>query len=220
MNNTISAQVQNEGKLVLFDASKATNVSLSATNGATFKLDGGLLKISTVGNNEYPSVRIEGEWNISDFNQIEIELVNFSQSSLPVMVRLENANADPDNERGILLDRVSIAGGAAKSLTFPIPPKPPYPDVKEKLFGMRYTPYKLSGLVEDLDKNKVKAITVYLRKPKNDWEWAVKSVSATKGEPEKLVSWMNLPAEKFFPFIDKYGQFIHKDWPEIGRAHV
>jgi len=213
MNNTISAQVQNEGKLVLFDASKATNVSLSATNGATFKLDGGLLKITTVGNNEYPSVRIEGEWNISDFNQIEIELVNFSQSSLPVMVRLENANADPDNERGILLDRVSIAGGAAKSLTFPIPPKPPYPDVKEKLFGMRYTPYKLSGLVEDLDKSKVKAITVYLRKPKNDWEWAVKSVSATKGEPEKLVSWMNLPAEKFFPFIDKYGQFIHKDWP-------
>jgi len=213
MNNIISAQVQDKSRLVMFDASKANASAISASNGATCTLKEGVLQVRMLGNNEYPSIHVNGNWNISEYNQIEVEVVNYGAATLPVMVRLEGASADPDNERGILLDRVNIPAGATKKLTFPIPPKPPYPDVKQKLFGMRYTPYKLSGLVEDIDKSEVRGITLYLRKPKNDWNWAVKRVSATKGDTEALISWMNLPADKFFPFIDKYGQFIHKEWP-------
>lgn len=27
-------------------------------------------------------------------------------------------------------------------------------------------------------------------------------------------AWTKLSAEEFFPFIDRYGQFLHKDWPD------
>ncbi len=52
MCNILFAQAQNSPKLVLFDASQSIYGPVSATNGASFKLNDGLLKI-ILSKNEY-----------------------------------------------------------------------------------------------------------------------------------------------------------------------
>src|SRR5205823_5767914 len=65
---------------------------------------------------------------------------------------------------------------------------------------------------EDLDPAKIIQILVFIDQPKEDH---VVEIAALRGQGE-------LPpvpkVEGFFPFIDEFGQYRHKDWPGKVRA--
>lgn len=200
--------------VVLFDAQTTPLRKVSSQDGGIFEKKDSILGIGTQGNDQYPGVLIRGEWDLSKYNQLIIELVNYNQKvDLPITIRLENPNSDPGKGKGVLIDRLSIPAGSTKKFVVSIPPKLPYPEIGEKLFGMRNTPYKLSGLVSSLNPEQVTGLAVYISKPKLDWQWGIKKITAKAASPKKLPEWMQLPSDKFFPFIDVYGQFIHKEWP-------
>jgi len=209
------AQNQKVSEIVLFDAATTPAKSLSALYGASIDKKDNIICIENKGNNLYPGVSVKGSWNIGKSNQIMVELQNFDdKGDVTITVRLENPGADPDKGKGVVVSRLNVPAGGLKELTISIPSKPPYPDVESKLTGMRYTPYKLSPLTSTLDSTgNISRIVVFINRAKQDWKWGIKKVVAKVGPDEKMPSWMYLPSEKFFPFIDIYGQFIHKDWP-------
>jgi hypothetical protein len=75
-----------------------------------------------------------------------------------------------------------------------------------KLFGMRSYPGNRSDDADALDSSKVSQIVLYGSEPEEDCQFEVSRIFAS-GQALKLPS-----ADKFFPFIDGYGQFIHKEW--------
>ncbi|MBM3858727.1 MAG: beta-agarase [Verrucomicrobia bacterium] len=206
-------------EIVLFDAAMTPVSVVASQAGGKFALRDGLLEIETKGNTGYPGVLIKGQWDLSKCNQLTLELANLDRKGeLPLTVRLDNPDANPGKSEGVFIDRVAIRGKQPASYTVALPPSLPYArEINSKLTGMRRGPFVTTGVVSDLDASKVVGVAVYIKEPKLDWRWAVKRIVAHTGPLPEAPAWMRLPPEKFFPFIDVYGQFKHKDWP--GKTH-
>jgi hypothetical protein len=207
------------GEIVLFDAASTPLSAVSPQSGGAFALKDGVLEIETQGNTGYPGVLIKGEWDLSACSRVTLDLVHRDgKGELPLTVRLDNPGADPGQSRGVFVDRVKLPrkGGHACDVALP-PELPSGREITGKLFGMRTPPFLSSGVVADLDAAKVVGVAVYIKEPKLDWKWGVKRIVAHTGETAAVPEWMKLPADRFFPFIDVYGQFKYKEWP--GKVH-
>lgn len=206
-------------EIVLFDAATTPAASVVSQSGGKFELKDGVLAIATKGNTGYPGVLIKGTWNLSHYSRLTLELLSRdSKGGLPITVRLDNPDANPGKSQGVFVDRVQILGKSPKSYQVALPPLLPYArQINSKLTGMRSGPLTTTGVVADLDASKVVGLAIYIKEPKLDWLWGVKRIVAHTGPMPEVPEWMQLPPEKFFPFIDVYGQFKHKDWP--GKIH-
>ncbi|MFA5193386.1 MAG: beta-agarase [Verrucomicrobiia bacterium] len=205
-------------EIVLFDVATTPLKGVASQAGAKFELRDGLLQIRTKGETGFPGIRVKGTWDLSKCNQLTLELaLPDRKGELPITVRLDNANAGRQSQN-MFVDRLKIRGKKAASYTMALPPPLPYgQEINSKLSGMKRGPFATTGVVADLDASKVVSVAVYIKEPKLDWVWGVKRIVAHTGPTPKVPEWMLLPPDKFFPFIDTYGQFKHKDWP--GKTH-
>lgn len=218
-----------QDQVVIFSPAETPLTSIVSANGGTFEKNDTALFVRTTGSPEYPGIRINGSWDFSGCGTIKIGIENGDgKGALPLRISLENPNADIKRwEDGIYVCKITVPAGVSEEFTFKIPPKIPYPEVVGKLRGIRYTPY--SGVAYTpyfrapagnktyprsfLDPSDVVAISVCSALPNTEREWSVKHILADGGKPGLLQPWMNMPPAKFFPFIDVYGQFKHKEWP-------
>lgn len=207
--------VAGAGEMVLFDAATTPLSAVVSQNQGVFTCQDGLLEIETRGGTGFPGVLIRGEWDLSACNRLTLELANRDRKGeLPLTVRLDNADADAGKSLGVFVDRVKVSGREAKGYDVALPPwLPNAREITSKLTGMRRGPFTTTGVVADLDASKVVGVAVYLKEPKLDWVWGVKRIVAHTGPAPDVPEWMRMPAEKFFPFIDEYGQFKYKEWP-------
>ncbi len=206
-------------EIVLFDAVSTPVAAVQGQSGAKFVAKDGLLEVETKGETGYPGVLIKGSWDLSKCNRVTFELANRdNKGELPLTVRLDNVDADAGKSLGVFIDRIKIKGRVPNEYTVPLPPALPHGrEITSKLAGMRKGPLDTTGVAADLDSSKVVGVAVYIKEPKLDWKWGVKRIVAHTGPMPEVPAWMKLPADKFFPFIDKYGQFKYKDWP--GKIH-
>ena len=206
-------------EIVLFDAATTPVAAVASQSGGKFELRDGLLEIETKGETGYPGIRIKGTWDLSSCNRLTLELANRDRKGeLPLTVRLDNPDADAGKSQGVFVDRVKIRGKKPVSYTVALPPSLPHArEINSKLSGMKRGPFATTGVAADLDASKVVGVAVYIKEPKLDWLWGVKRIVAHTGPLPDVPAWMRLPPEKFFPFIDVYGQFKHKEWP--GKTH-
>ena len=176
-------------------------------------------KSETKGGTGSPGIRVAGAWDLSRCNRLTLELANRDRKGeLPLTVRLDNPDADSGRSQGVFLDRVKICGKTPASYTVMLPPPLPHArEINGKLSGMRRGPLATTGVAADLDASRVVGVAVYIQEPLLDWRWGVKRIVAISGPAPEVPAWMRLPAEEFFPFIDVYGQFKHKEWP--GKVH-
>lgn len=80
------------------------------------------------------------------------------------------------------------------------------------LFGMRTLPW-MERLEEPADLHKIKSISISVENSPIDTEYKINSLNIS-GQ----YSAMKFP-KPFFPFIDQFGQYIHKNWPgKIGNV--
>lgn len=209
------------GEIVLFDAASSPVSVISSQSGGVFALKDGVLEIETKGNTGYPGVVIKGNWDLSACNRLTLELVHRdTKGELPLTLRLDNPGADPGKSRGVFVDRVTMPRKGTHALDMALPPNlPSLKAIQRKLIGMRTGPFmKTIGVVADLDAAHVVHVAVYIKQPKLDWKWGLKRIVAHTGDAVvDLPEWMKLPADRFFPFIDIYGQFKYREWP--GKIH-
>ena len=219
MGALLTAGMSSADEIVLFDAAATPMTAVVSQSGGKLEVKADVLQIATKGESGYPGVLIRGAWDLSKCNRLTVELVNRdSKGELPVTVRLDNPDANPGKSEGVFIDRVKIVGKNPAAYTIALPPHLPYArEINSKLFGLRNGPLMTTGIVSDLDAAKVVGVAVYINEPKLDWLWGVKRVVAHTGPLPEVPEWMRLPPDKFFPFIDVYGQFKYKEWP--GKVH-
>ena len=222
------------GEVVLFDAATATARDVRGQDGATFSLTNGLLTVTTRPSDKYPGVAIRGDWDLSACGEIEVEFVNggiWGQYT----VRLLNAGGSPAG-KGCYIGKLPIKGEKHKicSQIFP-PPLPHWSETLAKLTRVRtwalpylvWMPLPEEGSavwsagkggvrVATLDPKTVKEVAVYINTPKLPHVWSVKRIVA-KGAPrtaENVPAFARMTPAEFFPCIDEYGQFRHREWPD------
>lgn len=207
------------GDIVLFDAATTPSASVRSQSQGQFALRDGLLEVETKGGTGFPGVVIAGSWDLSGCNRLTVELVNRdAKGVVPLTVRLDNPDADPGKSQGVFIDRVKVSGKQPVACAVPLPPRLPHGrEINAKLSGMKRSPLATAGEAADLDPANVVAVAVYLKEPKLDWRWGVKRIVAHPGPLPEVAPWMRMTPAEFFPFIDEYGQFKHKEWP--GKTH-
>ena len=224
-------------EVVLFDAATASPASFKSYNGGRLELKDGVLEIAANGKSGFPGVYIKGKWDLSKCNCLTLEMMDGdTKGSLPVVVRLDNPDAKPGWGQSVFRDRVHIDSKSPTVYSLTLPSAAPNVwEIHQRLMhdGLvgvgrskrkGLVPIMTSlmdlGEINDIDLKNVIGVALYLERPKLDRQWKVKRIVADM-DPNLSVEvpdWLNMSPDEFFPFIDEYGQLIHKDWP--GKIHT
>ena len=131
----------------------------------------------------------------------------------PVAVHLRVDGPGGNGAKNSITSQVALKPGETRTLTVPLRCKLPVA-LAEKLFGMRG--YPGGDAKEDgLDVSKITQLIVFLHHPKADHKFQLSDIRVTGSHQQG--NWVTMTADEFFPMIDGFGQFIHKDWP--GKIH-
>jgi len=195
-------------RLVLLDFEGDFDVRKVETNNAEAVLSDGTLRIKT-GKKHLSSITLkapQGHWNLSQFLYVALDVHNPGINEVMVSCRIDknkwvdgSVAVPPEESRTlkVLLKRNSPAGSVAKHL-----------------YGMNGLPGGYVWIWEPIDIGKISRLFISIPEAKAGQIIEIDNIRAT--------GLYNPPSEKelkssFFPFIDTFGQHIHKDWP--GKTH-
>jgi hypothetical protein len=149
--------------------------------------------------------------NLSAYGAILVGLKNSGTNRVTVYCRVDNPGAD--GVRHCVTGSVQLEPGADGSLRVPMP-RTAEDRLGGKLFGMRGYPVRAGG-DGAFDPARVNQILLFVSEPRADHQFDFGPVRATGTytPPTAAVT----DADPFFPFIDTFGQYRHRDWP--GKVH-
>lgn len=181
-------------------------------NGATVSNSGTknapALKVTTFAKSWWPGVNISapgGAWNLSDYEFIAIDIHNVDNHDIDVFVRVDNPGAD--GHKNCMTERIGTQPDQRVTMSIPIK-RINKTDIK--LFAMQGYPQGLYAK-GGIDPANIIALTFFTGNTPVDNNFEISNIRAFgKYKPSK---WEKMSKEEFFPFIDKFGQFMHKDWP-------
>jgi hypothetical protein len=191
-----------------FAAVKGTDVKVSESKGP----GGSALRLETGRKEPWPGINLpapKGHWDLSEYKFLAIEVKNVGGNNVEVCCRVDNPGAD--GTKNCVTGSVQVAPGKAETLIIELPRKPG--KAKLGLFGMRG--YPGGGADRSIDPTNVVNLVIFVPNPTEDHVFEIDNIR-TQGKYEPQPSVMDDP-NKFFPFIDEFGQYIHKDWP--GKTH-
>jgi hypothetical protein len=206
------------GDRLLFDfeqESGFTNIKVEDANVSVVKWPtGAALRIATGHKHSWPGVTLQardGAWDLSRFSHVTLAVRNVGTDKITLSCRVDSPCAD--GTKNCVTDSVTLAPGQTNTLRVAL--KRTYEDkLGGKLFGMRGYPVAAGGSGA-VDAARITRLLVFVTKPANDHVIEVGDIRAVGAytAPTAFVT----DAEPFFPFIDTFGQYKHKDW--AGKTH-
>ena len=178
------------------------------------------LRVDTDSSHPWPGIEIRppaGQWDLSRFAYMDVDLNNPTEAEVPVSIRVDDPAGD-----GVLHScngRITLKPKSAGSVRVHLcGGKPDW--IKVSLTGMNGYPW---GVVHSwdkpgagmIDRAHVTKVIVFVGHPKVEHTFEVVAMRAGGSyvPPTPLLA----DPDKFFPFIDTFGQYMHRDWP--GKTH-
>ena len=168
---------------------------------------------------------LRGPWNLTGYNRLRFTITNLDpEEHLSLMVDLCNETQEklPWRSWNSILygktdDRFHVRPLETKTITVNFPRPVQHPEIDRQFTTMLNTPYSRNHYIYSVDYSDIYQVEIRQRFNKVGTKWEISDVQFLKGEFEKSPSYMELDSAAFFPFMDKYGQFKHKEWP--GKIH-
>jgi hypothetical protein len=156
----------------------------------------------------------KGSWNLESFAEIAVQVRNLGTGNVRVILRLDDGeieNLAPQQRQGADFEAVISPLPEPVWLVVRLGDKQPSP-LAGKLVSMMAPPpeFVRPGRV---DGARVTAVSVFVPDPESEHTISVGPVIA-RGVPAAL---RYLSVERAFPFIDEFGQYVHRDW--AGKIH-
>ncbi len=173
------------------------------------------LRVTTGHGSPWPGVTFKapgGAWDLSAYGEVGFRVANLGPRPAQIHCRVDSPGGD--GVKNCVTAHLELAAGQSGRLRVPLRRQLPAA-LSEKLFGMRGYP---GGYAKEdgLDASRVTQIIIFLSRPAEDCSFQLGPISA-EGSPAPE-AWLSMPPEKFFPMIDRFGQFVHKDWPGKTRS--
>jgi len=200
---------------VLFSFDAGFDVAKIAANGATVaavpQANGQAVRIATKHDQQWPGITLaapDGPWDLSAHTFIALDVRNTGTNEVKVCCRADSPGGD--GVRNCNTGSISLQPGASGTLRVEMKHR----GFVKGLFGMRgYPPAPGAPLFVEgtIDAGRVTQLLVFVPQPRAGHEFVIDDVRAG--------GTFVAPAETgaFFPFIDTFGQYIHRDWP--GKTH-
>lgn len=206
--------VENPPELSLF-------VALNPDSGSTKTADASVtkslssngmaaLRVASGHKAEWPGITLpvpNGHWDLSPYGQIVISAKNVGTNSVTINCRVDNPGAD--GQEHCVNGNVTLTPGQEGRLYVELK-RTSYDQLDGKLFGMKGYPVKLGG-PGTVDPANVTQLLLFAAKPAEDHVFEVSDIRAVDTYVPQT-AWTS-DATPFFPFIDTFGQYSHKDWP-------
>jgi len=135
-------------------------------------------------------------------------------NKVKVALRVDNPGAD--GVKNCVSGHLELEPGASGTLTQVLTRKLTTPP-PVKLFGMRGYPFGNASKERSIDAKDVTALLIFIAKPKQSHSFRVDNIRFTGDYEGPITEPSKWTKETFFPFIDTFGQYIHRDWP--GKTH-
>jgi hypothetical protein len=195
-----------------FDTSQVSASDAKVSVLAT--AEGPRLQVATGHKGEWPGITLRGPengWDLSAYSAIVTDVKNCGSESLKVHLRVDCPGGD--GAKNSVTENVTVSPGETKTLRVKLQRRLPAA-LTEKLFAMRGFP---GGFVKEsgLDATQITQFVIFVDHPKADHRFEIGDLRATGSVP--VESWQTMTPDTFFPMIDTFGQFIHRDWP--GKIH-
>ena len=198
-----------------------TQVEIAPHAGTTINVGKNVITLTSKSGSS--GVVFKGDWDLTGYNRLRFNVRNddpiqYLQMIIQVQEELKNAPINARTARGTMTDQIYIRPGETKTVEIRFPAVIEHPEVDSCFTGMRNTPYSVDEHYSyQLDLSKIKAVKLLARRHAAGMRYSISEVTILPGKRAKPALWMSLNKEEFFPFIDRYGQFKHKEWP--GKTH-
>ena len=190
----------------------STETELRAQTDSTIAaLPDGAMGVKTGVEYSWPGVRMDflaGERDLSAFGEVSIAVSNTTDRAEKVQLSIKGETLQGQTPGG----SVTLAPHEAGVLRVRLKNMPWALDAPLELVGMRGFP-KAPGQGSTFDLRHVTSFHIFLRQDREPGGFAVSRVAASTSGAKQTI----YPAATFLPFVDKYGQFMHDDWP--GKIH-
>jgi len=152
----------------------------------------------------------QGKWDLSVYDHVALDVANVGKNAATVCCRVDNVAAD--GAKNCNTGSVTLKPGerGVLKVTFHRKTKNEF---RSKLFGMRGYPGGGGG-EPSIDPSRVNQLLVFVPKPSEDHAFEIDNIRAGGTYVPPAVP---DAGKSFFPFIDSFGQYIHKEWP--GKTH-
>jgi len=174
---------------------------------------GTALRLASGHGQDWPGITLPapaGHWDLSGCALLQIDVANTGTNRVKVCCRVDNPGAD--GVKHCITRDLSLDAGARGVLEVPL--LKAATDTAITFFGMRGNPPGF-GDQGGIDTANVTQLIVFVPKPTEDHLFEIGKVRASG--VYQASAWAGKTAAEFFPMIDEYGQFVHKDWP--GKVH-
>lgn len=190
------------GDPVLFDYGSDAVLTNIVLTDAQVAQTNGALRITTGHHHEWPGISLpapDSRWDLTAYAQVAVHVKNVGTNKVAVSCRVDSAKANVSGSVTLQPGQSDILIVSLKRTT----------DNKldGRLFGMLGYPASLSTF----DPKNATRLLIFVSKPTAAHAFAVTDIKAT-GTYTPPTAWIT-DAEPFFPFIDTFGQYKHKNWP-------
>ena len=203
---------------VLFDFASGFDPARAKTTDATVSVEqtarGTVLRVTTGHREPWPGVTLstpKQPWNLGAHGEVIVRARNAGTNRATLFCRVDNPGADGTSH--CVTGNLAMDPGQAGSLRVTLP-RTVSDRLGGQLFGMRGYPVTNAG-PGTLDASNVTQVLLFVSKPARDHAFEITDIRAT-GTPATPTAWAT-DATPFFPFVDSFGQYRHKDWP--GKVH-
>lgn len=173
-----------------------------------------VLRFTTGTKDRWPGVTLpafDGHWNLSAFADVVVQVRNVGTNRATLNCRVDNPGAD--GTRHCVNGSLSLNPGERGSLRVPLH-RASDDTLGGKLFGLRGYPVSAGG-PGTVNASNITQILLFVNQPKEVHVFEIGEVRAG-GSYTPPTAWIT-DADPFFPLIDTFGQYKHKDWP--GKVH-
>ena len=203
-------------ELVLFDPQfDLENITTQDATVSETTIDAGrALRVVTGRRQQWPGVALRapaGQWDLSSHGQVVVTLRNAGTNEVRVNCRVDNPGAD--GAKNCVTDSVTLQPGKTGALRVALK-RASDGKLGGKLFGMRGYPVTPGG-PGTVDAKNITQILLFVNKPAASHAFELEEIRATGTYTPPTASVTD--AEPYFPFIDTFGQYKHRDWP--GKVH-
>jgi len=193
--------------LVLFDFEPESYVGDQTTaNDVILKLvetaSGQALHMASGHAVEWPGITLpppNDNWDANGFGAIAMTVTNTGSNQVSVALRIDNPGGNGSTNSLTAIE--TIEPGRTRSLTVNFSDTPWIFTTQTEVVGMRGAPGNLK-----IDPANIVQMIVFVPRPSSDHQFVIDNIRAVGGLE-------TLDSSTFFPFIDEYGQYIHRTWP-------
>lgn len=204
------AETTSAADLVLFDFHQKTDAAkIAARDVKVSSTDSGLV-MTTGHQQQWPGITLnppEARWNLANFSQLALALKNTGTNEVNIHCRVDNPGAD--GSKNCINANLVLQSGASGLLKADLL-QSAGDHLGGKLFGMRGYPTGPNA-EGGINRSNVTGLVIFVDNPKTDHQFEIQEIRATGTATPPTAS--VLDASPFFPFIDTFGQYKHRDWP-------